>query len=96
MFNIVLGFSNDPLYFGYNPTEVENPVLCIFTFQRPIRSQIELVRGLIFHEEKDMEHWYIMRRGLRPERALVVRPKVLVVHLSSLPPRASLAVQPKP
>ncbi len=36
------GFTNDPLYLGYNSAEQENPVLCIFHFQRPIQSQIEL------------------------------------------------------
>ena len=43
MFYIDLwGFTNDPLYLVYNSAEQENPVLCIFHFQRPIRSQIEL------------------------------------------------------
>ena len=43
MFYIDLwGFTNDPLYLGYNAAEQENPVLCIFHFQRPIRSQIDL------------------------------------------------------
>jgi hypothetical protein len=43
MFYIDLwGFANDPLYLGYNVAEQENPVLCIFHFQRPIWSQIDL------------------------------------------------------
>ena len=29
------GFTNDPLYCGYNSAEQENPVLCIFNFQEP-------------------------------------------------------------
>jgi hypothetical protein len=35
-------FSFDPPYFGYNSTEQENPVLCIFMFQEPSRTQIDL------------------------------------------------------
>ena len=36
------GFSNDPLYLGYNSAEQENPVLCIFNFQEPSRTQKDL------------------------------------------------------
>jgi hypothetical protein len=36
------GFSIDPPYFGYNPAEHENPILCIFTFQKPSWTQIDL------------------------------------------------------
>jgi hypothetical protein len=36
------GFSNDPLYLGYNSAEQENPVLCIFNFQGPSRTQKDL------------------------------------------------------
>ena len=36
------GFTNDPLYFGYNSAEQENPVLCIFDFQGPSRTQKDL------------------------------------------------------
>ena len=36
------GFSNDPLYLGYNSAEQENPVLCIFNFQGPLRTQKDL------------------------------------------------------
>jgi hypothetical protein len=35
-------FTDDPLYLVYNSAEEEFPVLCIFHFQIPIRSQIEL------------------------------------------------------
>ena len=43
MFYIDLwGFTNDPLYLGYNSAGQENPVLRIFHFQGPIQSQIEL------------------------------------------------------
>ena len=34
-------FPNDPPYFGYNSAGQENPVLCIFSFQGPIRTQID-------------------------------------------------------
>jgi len=36
------GFTNDPLYLGYNSAEQENPVLCIFNFQGPSRTQKDL------------------------------------------------------
>ena len=36
------GFSNDPLYLGYNSVEQENPVLCILNFQGPSRTQKDL------------------------------------------------------
>jgi hypothetical protein len=36
------GFTNDPLNFGYNSAEQENSVLCIFYFQGPKQSQMEL------------------------------------------------------
>ena len=38
-------FPRSPPYFGYNSAGSENPVLCIFTFQGPIRTQID---GSIF------------------------------------------------
>ena len=42
MFLIVLGdFPKDPPYFGYNSAGQENPVLCIFSFQGPIQTQID-------------------------------------------------------
>jgi hypothetical protein len=40
--NDLWGFSIDPLNFGYNSVEQETPVLCIFTFQEPCRTQIDL------------------------------------------------------
>ena len=59
MFYIDLwGFTNDPLYLVYNSAEQENPVLCIFHFQRPIRSQIDL--GFLEH------HFFIARSTLGP------------------------------
>jgi hypothetical protein len=36
------GFINDPLYLVYNSAEEEFHVLCIFHFEKPIRSQIDL------------------------------------------------------
>jgi hypothetical protein len=41
-YNVVWGFSIDPPYFGYNTTEQENPVLRIFAFLGPSRTQIEM------------------------------------------------------
>jgi hypothetical protein len=34
--------SIDPPYFGYNSVEQENPILSIFTFQKPFQTQIDL------------------------------------------------------
>ena len=34
-------FPKDPLYFGYNSAGQETPVLCIFSFQAPMRTQID-------------------------------------------------------
>jgi len=36
------GFTNDPLYLVYNSAGQENPVLRIFNFQGPKRSQMDL------------------------------------------------------
>jgi hypothetical protein len=41
-YNDLSGFSIDPPYFGYNSAEQENPVLRIFMFQGPSRTQIKL------------------------------------------------------
>ena len=35
-------FTRSPPYFGYNSAGQENPVLCIFSFQGPIQTQIDL------------------------------------------------------
>jgi hypothetical protein len=40
--NDLWGFSIDPPYFGYNSAEQKNHVLCIFTFQKPSRTQIDV------------------------------------------------------
>jgi hypothetical protein len=37
----------DPPYFGYNSTEQENSILCIFKFQEPSRTQFDL--GFLGH-----------------------------------------------
>jgi hypothetical protein len=42
IFNDLWGFSIDPPYLGYNSTEHENPILCIFMFQEPSWTQIDL------------------------------------------------------
>jgi hypothetical protein len=39
--NDLWGFSIDPLDFGYNSTEHENPILRIFTFQEPSQTHID-------------------------------------------------------
>ena len=60
MFYIDLwGFTNDPLYLGYNSAEQENPVLYIFHFQRPIQSQIELafLGRHFFIKRSNMDFW---------------------------------------
>ena len=36
------GFTNDSLYLVYNSAEQENPVLCIFKFQGPYGTQMDL------------------------------------------------------
>ena len=42
MFLDVFGdFPKSPPYFGYNSAGQETPVLCIFSFQGPIRTQID-------------------------------------------------------
>jgi hypothetical protein len=41
-YNILWGFSIDSPYFGYNSAGQENSVLCIFKFQEPSRTQIDL------------------------------------------------------
>jgi hypothetical protein len=40
--HVLWGFSIDPPYFGYNFARQENPVLRIFAFQGPSRTQIDL------------------------------------------------------
>ena len=52
-------FPKDPLYFGYNSTGQENPVLCIFSFQGPIRTQIDLdfLEDHYFPKYDDMKRW---------------------------------------
>jgi hypothetical protein len=62
------GFSIDPPYFGYNFVEHEIPVLCIFTFQGPSRTQIE--RGFLWHQflpEKQLEMKKHARGPPRPK-----------------------------
>jgi hypothetical protein len=63
MFYIDLwGFTNDPLYLIYKSIEQKFLVLCIFHFQRPIGSQIEL--GFLEH------HYFIRRSTLGPRSTL--------------------------
>ena len=57
MFYIDLrGFTNDPLYFGYNPAGPEIPVFHVFDVSGPKRSQ----KGLIFGEH----HYFSTRTNL--------------------------------
>ena len=41
-YNVLWGFSIDPLYLVDNSAEQENPILCIFKFQRPYGTQKDL------------------------------------------------------
>jgi hypothetical protein len=41
IYNVLWGFSIDPPYFGYNSGGKEKPVLHIFAFQGPSRTQID-------------------------------------------------------
>jgi hypothetical protein len=41
-YNVLWAFSIDLPYFGYNPAEQENPILRIFKFHEPSRTQIDL------------------------------------------------------
>jgi hypothetical protein len=40
-YNVLWGFFIDPPYFGYNSAGQENPILRIFKFQEPFRTQID-------------------------------------------------------
>jgi hypothetical protein len=40
-YNVLWGFSIDPLYFGYNSAGQENPVWRIFKFREPSWTQID-------------------------------------------------------
>ena len=63
------GFTNDPLYLGYNSVEQENPVLCIFNFQWPSRTQKDLgfFEDYFFLQDKDLEHLDSKRGLTRPK-----------------------------
>jgi hypothetical protein len=41
-YNVLCGFSIDPPFFGYNSAGQGNPILRIFNFQGPSRTQIDL------------------------------------------------------
>jgi hypothetical protein len=45
---LFMGIIHDTPYFGYNSAEQENHVLCIFTFQEPSQTQIDL--GFFGHQ----------------------------------------------
>jgi hypothetical protein len=42
IYNVLFGFFIDLPYFGYNSVGQENPILHIFKFQGPSRTQIDL------------------------------------------------------
>ena len=69
-------FPRSPPYFGYNSAGSENPVLCIFTFQGPIRTQID--RGFCedqyFPKYDDTRLWNEANRARRGDRHQVARP----------------------
>ena len=60
-------FPRSPPYFGYNSAGSENPVLCIFWFQGPIRTQID--RGFFedqyFPKYDDTRLWNEANRARR-------------------------------
>ena len=41
-YNVLWGFFVDPLSLVFNSAEQENPILCIFKFQGPYETQIDL------------------------------------------------------
>ena len=69
-------FPRSPPYFGYNSVGSENPVLCIFTFQGPIRTQID--RGFFeeqyFPKYDDKRLWNEAKGARRRDIHQVARP----------------------
>jgi hypothetical protein len=53
------GFTNDPLYLGYNSTEQETPVLCIFNFQWPswIQKDLGFFRSILLWKMRSWSTW---------------------------------------
>ena len=72
-------FPRSPPYFGYNSAGPENPVLCIFSFQGPIRTQID--RGFFedqyFPKYDDTRLWNEANGDQRGDRHQVARPSKL-------------------
>ena len=71
------GYTNDPLYLGYNSVEQENPVLCIFDFQGPSQTQKDLgfFSRAVFRQDKDLEHLDSKRGLMRPKIGQVAWPR---------------------
>ena len=80
-------FPKDPPYFGYNSAGQENPVLCIFSFQGPIRTQID--RGFFedqyFPKYDDTRLWNEAKGARRRDINQVARPP---------PGRATMVIGP--
>ena len=77
MYLIVFGdFPKDPPYFGYNSAGQENSVLCIFSFQGPIRTQIDqgFFEDYYFPKYDDTKLWNHANRVAKKERQGVARP----------------------
>jgi hypothetical protein len=69
IYNVLWVFSIHHPYFCYNPIEQEIPILRIFKFQEPSRTQIDPGFGaLIFYHEKHLEHKKSTRDATRPKR----------------------------
>ena len=69
-------FPRSPPYFGYNSAGQENPVLCIFSFQGPIRTQndLDFLEDQYFPNYDDTKRWNQANRVRRGDRAGVARP----------------------
>ena len=69
-------FPRGPPYFGYNSAGQENPILCIFSFQGPIRTQIDqgFLEDHYFPKYDDTKLWNQANGAGKGERAGVARP----------------------
>ena len=84
-------FPRSPPYFGYNSAGSENPVLCIFWFQGPIRTQID--RGFFedqyFPKYDDTRLWNEEKGARRRDIHQVARPPPWARHYGDWAPWAS-------
>ena len=91
MFYIDLwGFTNDPLYFGYNPAGPEIPVFHVFDVSGPKRSQ----KGIIFGEH----HYFSMRTnmGIKKKQFRARKPKIGGPRAHPLGVRGAASWPPRP